>query len=211
MAPVVMAIQAMRDVSFVTAVPVVAEIGDMRRFNTPRELMSYLGLVPSEYSRGGRTARGGITKASSKNTRRVLIDGAWTDRHKATVGPDNFARLDDLPKAVRDMAWKAQVRLCARYRRLAARQSANGGDHRDRPRDGGIYLGHRATCAASCAQLAPERSRQTENSGRKYSHKNQCALPGAGLARDHQREKNLKNEHDGDHRHQPLCPARVWV
>ena len=153
MAPVVMAIQAMRGVSFVTAVTVVAEIGDMRRFNTPRELMSYLGLVPSEYSRGGRTARGRITKAGSKDARRVLIEGAWTYRHKAAVGPDNLARLDDLPKAVRDMAWKAQVRLCARYRRLAARQSANGGDHRDRPRDGGIYLGHRATCAAGCAQL----------------------------------------------------------
>ena len=124
MAPVVMAIQAMRGVSFVTAVTVVAEIGDMRRFNTPRELMSYLGLVPSEYSSGGRTARGGITKAGSKDARRVLIEGAWTYRHKAAVGPDNLARLDDLPKAVRDIAWKAQVRLCARYRRLAARGKA---------------------------------------------------------------------------------------
>jgi transposase len=124
LAPVVQAIQAMRGVSFISAVTVAAETGDLRRFDSPRQLMSYLGLVPSEYSSGGRTARGGITKAGSKDARRVLIEGAWTYRCHAGVGPDNLARLEGLPKAVRDIAWKAQIRLCARYRRLAARGKA---------------------------------------------------------------------------------------
>ncbi len=124
LAPVVRAIQAMRGVSFVAAVTVAAEVGDLRRFDNPRQLMSYLGLVPSEYSSGGRTARGGITKAGSKDARRVLIEGAWTYRCHARVGPGNLARLEGLPKAVRDVAWKAQIRLCARYRALAARGKA---------------------------------------------------------------------------------------
>jgi transposase len=124
LAPVVQAIQAMRGVSFVSAVTVAAETGDLRRFDTPRQLMSYLGLVPSEYSSGSRTARGGITKAGSSDARRVLIEGAWTYRCHAGVGPGNLTRLEGLPKAVRDIAWKAQIRLCARYRRLAARGKA---------------------------------------------------------------------------------------
>ena len=83
--------------------------------------MSYLGLVPSEYSSGGRTLRGGITKAGSKNARRVLIEGAWTYRTNARIGPVHQARLEGLPKAICEIAWKAQIRLCSRYRRLAAR------------------------------------------------------------------------------------------
>lgn len=124
LAPVVQAIQAMRGVSFIAAVTVAGETGDLRRFDNPSQLMSYLGLVPSEYSSGGRTARGGITKAGSKDARRVLIEGAWTYRCRARVGRDNLARLEGLPKAVRAIAWKAQIRLCARYRRLAARGKA---------------------------------------------------------------------------------------
>jgi transposase len=121
MAPVVEAIQAMRGVSFISSVTIVAETGDLRRFDRPRQLMSYLGLVPSEYSSGSRTLRGGITKAGSRHARRVLIEGAWTYRTNARVGPFHQARLEGLPKTVRQIAWKAQVRLCARYRRLAAR------------------------------------------------------------------------------------------
>jgi transposase len=121
MAPVVEAIQAMRGVSFVAAVTIVAETGDLRRFDTPRQLMSYLGLVPSEYSSGSRTLRGGITKAGSRHARRVLIEGAWSYRRIARIGPLHQARLDGLPRTVREIAWKAQVRLCSRYRRLAAR------------------------------------------------------------------------------------------
>jgi len=121
MAPVVEAIQAMRGVGFITAITVAAETGDLRRFESPRQLMSYLGLVPSEHSSGSRTRRGGITKAGSKDARRVLIEGAWTYRSNARIGPAHQSRLDGLPKPVREIAWNAQVRLCSRYRRLAAR------------------------------------------------------------------------------------------
>jgi len=120
MAPVVAAIQAMRGVALVVAVTVVAEVGDFRRFATPRQLMAYLGLVPSEHSSGSTIRRGGITKAGNALARRVLIEGAWTYRMSARVSRKLHDRLEPLPTAVRDIAWKAQVRLCARYRRLVA-------------------------------------------------------------------------------------------
>ena len=90
-----------------------AETGDISRFDNPRQLVNWLGLVPSEYSSGPRTARGGITKARSKDARRVRIEGAWTYHAHATVGPMHMERLEGLPKEVRDIAWKAQVWLCA--------------------------------------------------------------------------------------------------
>lgn len=121
LAPVVEAIQAMRGVSFVAAVTMMAETGDLARFDNPRQLMSWLGLVPSEFSSGPRKAQGGITKAGSKDARRVLVEGAWTYRAHAAVGKAHAERLEALPQEVRDIAWKAQVRLCARYRKLIAR------------------------------------------------------------------------------------------
>jgi transposase len=120
MAPVVAALQAMRGVALVVAVTVVAEVGDFRRFANPRQLMAYLGLVPSEHSSGGSVRRGGITKAGNALARRVLIEGAWTYRMSARVSRKLLDRLEGLPAAVRGIAWKAQLRLCARYRRLAA-------------------------------------------------------------------------------------------
>ena len=118
MAPVVEAYQAMRGVSFITAVTFVVEIGDVRRFDTAPQLMAYLGLVPSESSTGERVKRGGITKAGNKRARRVLVEGAWTYRYPARVSPTIQARLDGLPRSVREIAWKGQIRLCARYRKL---------------------------------------------------------------------------------------------
>ena len=120
MAPVVEAYQAMRGVSFVVAVTFVAEIGDLRRFDNPRQLMAFLGLVPSERSTGERVRRAGLTLAGNKRARRVLIEGAWSYRYPARVSQTLQARLEGLPKAVREIAWKAQIRLCARYRRLTA-------------------------------------------------------------------------------------------
>jgi transposase len=121
MAPVVKAIQAMRGVAFVNAVTIVAEIGDFARFDNPRQLMAYVGLVPSEHSTGDSVKRGGITKAGNSQARRALIEGAWTYRMQARVSRKLHDRIDDLPQGIRDTAWKAQVRLCARYRRLIAR------------------------------------------------------------------------------------------
>ena len=120
MAPVALALQAMRGVALVVAVTVVAEVGDFRRFANPRQLMAYLGLVPSEHSSGGSIRRGAITKAGNSLARRVLIEGAWTYRMPARVSRKLHDRLEPLPAAIRDIAWKAQIRLCARYRRLAA-------------------------------------------------------------------------------------------
>ena len=118
MAPVVAALQAMRGVALVVAITVVAEVGDFRRFVPPRQLMAYLGLVPSEHSSGSSVRRGGITKGGNALARRVLIEGAWTYRMSARVSRKIHDRLEQLPPQIRDIAWKAQVRLCARYRRL---------------------------------------------------------------------------------------------
>ena len=121
LAPVVTALQAMRGVAFLSAVVLVAEVGDFRRrFATPRQLMAWLGLVPSEHSSGAKVERGGITKAGNGRARRVLIEGAWSYRFPARVTSPIQARLDDVPEGVRAIAWKAQVRLCARFRRLVA-------------------------------------------------------------------------------------------
>ena len=87
MAPVIAAYQAVRGVAFLTAVTFVAEIGDVRRFDTPRQLMAYLGLVPSENSTGERVRRGSITKAGNRRARRVLIEGAWAYRFPARISP----------------------------------------------------------------------------------------------------------------------------
>lgn len=121
MAPVIAAYQALRGVAVLTAVTFVAEIGDVRRFDSPRQLMAYLGLVPSENSTGERVRRGGITKAGNGRARRVLIEDAWTYRFRARLSRHLEERQAGLPKAVREIAWKAQTRLCGRYRKLMAK------------------------------------------------------------------------------------------
>ncbi|HEV2107481.1 MAG TPA: IS110 family transposase [Thermomicrobiales bacterium] len=120
MAPVVTAYQAMRGVSFLVAVIFAAEIGDVRRFDSPRQLMAFLGLVPSERSTGETIRRGGLTLTGNRRVRRALVEGAWSYRHPARVTETIRCRLEALPKAIREIAWKAQVRLCSRYRRLLA-------------------------------------------------------------------------------------------
>jgi len=125
MAPVVAAFQAMRGVQFMTAVTMVAEAGDLRRFDHPRQLMAFLGLVPSERSTGETRHQGGITKTGNSSARKVLVEAAWTYRHSAGLGVDHQRRQKDLPASVRDIAWKAQTRLCARFRRLLAKGKRN--------------------------------------------------------------------------------------
>jgi len=120
LAPVVEAVQAMRGVGFIVAVTVVAEVGDFSRFENPRQLMAYLGLVPSEHSSGTTVRRGGITKAGSGLARRTLIEGAWTYRMQPRVSRKLHDRLEGLPSAIRDIAWKGQLRMCGRYRKLMA-------------------------------------------------------------------------------------------
>ena len=115
LAPVVHALQSLRGLRLVAAAVLVAELGDITRFDSPRQLMAYLGLVPSEAS---KRRQGGITKAGNGAARRVLIEAAWTYRFPARISRELLVRQERLAKPIRDIAWKAQERLCRRYHRL---------------------------------------------------------------------------------------------
>lgn len=119
LAPVVRALQALRGMALVAAATLVAELGDITRFANPRQLMAYLGLVPSEHSSGGTRRQGGITKAGNGSARRMLIEAAWSYRFPARISRELLLRQETLAKPIRDTAWKAQERLCGRYRKLA--------------------------------------------------------------------------------------------
>jgi transposase len=116
--PAVAALQALRGVDFVSAIGLVAEIGDIGRFAHPRQLMGYLGLVPSEHSSGEHIAKGSITKAGNAHARRLLTEAAWNYRFKPRIGRQAQRRQEALPQAIRDMAWKAQLRLTERFAKL---------------------------------------------------------------------------------------------
>jgi transposase len=119
LAPVVAALQTMRGMALVNAATLIAELGDLSRFGNPRQLMAYLGLVPSEQSSGASVKRGGITKAGNSAARRLLIEAAWTYRFPARLSRELLLRQEGQPRPIRAIAWKAQLRLCARYRKLA--------------------------------------------------------------------------------------------
>jgi len=119
--PVVGALQALRGVAAITAIGLIAEIGDLGRFAHPRKLMGYLGLVPSEHSSGERTSRGSITKTGNAHARRLLTEAAWNYRFKARIGKEAQLRQQELSEPVRTMAWKAQLRLTQRFAALNAR------------------------------------------------------------------------------------------
>ena len=116
--PVVEALMALRGVDMVTAMTVLAELGDITRFDSPRELMSFLGLVPSEYSSGRSRRQGAITKTGNGHVRRVLVESAWSYRFPARKTTRMRYRASAVPPTVQAMAWAAQKRLCARYRHL---------------------------------------------------------------------------------------------
>jgi len=118
LAEVVTALMALRGIDFISATAFLAEIGDLSRFRTPRELMAYLGLVPSEASTGDTIKRGPITKAGNRRARRILVECSWSYQHPPRVGKEKQERVAAAPPAVREIAWKAQCRLSARYRAL---------------------------------------------------------------------------------------------
>jgi transposase len=122
LAPVVQALQAMRGVQLVAAMTLVAELQDFLRFDNPRQLMAYVGLVPGEHSSGPKRRQGSITKAGNSAARRMLVEVAWHYQHSPRVSPIIAKRHDQLPKAVTDIAWKAQLRLNAKFKRLVARR-----------------------------------------------------------------------------------------
>jgi transposase len=119
--PVVEAVQALRGISMISAVTLIAELGDLTRFDKPVQLMAYIGLVPSEHSSGPTVKRGSITKTGNSHARRTLIESAQAYRLPARKSAIIRKRQEDLPEDVREIAWNAQLRLCHRYRRLVAR------------------------------------------------------------------------------------------
>src|ERR671923_162470 len=121
LAEVANALMAMRGIDLIAATTFLAEIGDLSRFQTPRELMAYLGLVPSEDSTGDTVKRGPITKAGNRRARRILVECSWSYRHPPRVGKKKQEKVAAAPRAVREIAWKAQCRLTRRYRALIRR------------------------------------------------------------------------------------------
>jgi transposase len=119
--PVIEGLMALRGVKLITATTIVAEIGDLRRFTTAPQLMAYLGVVPSEHSSGESKVRGSITKTGNGHVRRVLVESAWQYRYPARKTAVLQRRAERASEQVQEIAWKAQKRLCARYRRLEAR------------------------------------------------------------------------------------------
>src|SRR5712691_9146476 len=122
MKPLVAALSSLRGIDFVAAVTLAAEIGDFSRFAHPCELMGFLGLVPSEYSTGNTRRQGDITKTGNSHARRVLVEAAWNYRFPARISRILQIRQEGQPQAVREIAWRAQLRLAHRYRRLSTRK-----------------------------------------------------------------------------------------
>lgn len=120
MQPLVEALQSLRGIQLIAAVSIAAELGDLRRFDNPRQLAAYVGLVPSEHSSGATTRRGGITKTGNTHARRVLVEAAWAYRMPARASRIIRLRQENLPPEINAISWEAQLRLCARYRKLMA-------------------------------------------------------------------------------------------
>jgi len=121
MRAVIDALQALRGIAQVSAVTIVAEVGTLSRFTKPRQLMGYSGAVPSEHTSGEWTHRGGITKTGNAHLRRIIIEAAWAYRHRPSIGRVLRTRQTTVTPEVKELAWKAQHRLHARYRHLTAK------------------------------------------------------------------------------------------
>lgn len=119
---VVQALMAMRGMQLIAAMTLVAELQDFTRFAHPRQLMAYVGLVPGEHSSGPKRRQGSITKAGNSAARRMLVEVAWQYLHGPRVSPIIARRHDQVPAAITDIAWAAQLRLSAKFRRLLARK-----------------------------------------------------------------------------------------
>ncbi|GAB1584153.1 hypothetical protein PPNSA23_40960 [Phyllobacterium phragmitis] len=118
-APVVDALRTLRGVNTTIAATRAAEIGDIARFTNPRQLMAWLGLVPSEHSSGSTTRRGRITRTGNALARTMMVEASWSYRHPPRERHPHLKRSQHLPQEIRDIGWKAQMRLCKRYRDLS--------------------------------------------------------------------------------------------
>lgn len=117
-AELIQVLQSLRGIARITAITIAAEIGTFTRFHSPKQLMAYLGLVPSEHSTGASVRRGSMTKAGNGHLRRLLMESAWSYRYRPAIKGDLAKRLDGLPGDVQLISWKAQERLHGRYRYL---------------------------------------------------------------------------------------------
>ncbi len=121
LAPLVKALQALRGIRLVSAVIIAAELGELKRFAKPTQLMGFVGLVPSEHSSGESKRRGRITRTGNGHVRRILVEAAWAYRFRPSVSEQIRQRSKGVSPEVKQIAWKAQQRLCSRYRKLTAR------------------------------------------------------------------------------------------
>lgn len=115
------ALQGFKGIAMVTAATIIAELGDLTRFKKPGQLMSYAGLIPSEWSSGSIRWQGSITKCGNSHLRRVIVEAAWHYRHRPAIGVNLEKRQKDLPEEVKQICWKAQHRLNLKYRRMIGR------------------------------------------------------------------------------------------
>jgi len=122
MRQVIEALQALRGIAKVSAVTIVAEVGQLSRFATARQFMGYSGTIPSEHSSGASVRRGGITKTGNSHLRRIVVEAAWSQRHKPIVSRELKLRLVNVNAEVQEIAMKAMHRLYSRYTRLTARE-----------------------------------------------------------------------------------------
>ena len=118
---VIEGLQALRGVARISAATIVAELGQVSRFRRPKQLMGYTGAVPSEHSSGERVRRGAITKTGNAHLRRILVEAAWSYRHRPSVRGELQRRQKNASEEVKEIAWKAQQRLHYRYARLVGR------------------------------------------------------------------------------------------
>ena len=116
--PLIQALQAFRGIKETAAATIVAEVGSFLRFYKAPQLMAYSGVVPSEYSSGAERRRGKITKTGNSHLRRIITECSWSYRYPATMSAEIKERQEGLSAGIQATAWKAQVRLCKKYRRL---------------------------------------------------------------------------------------------
>jgi transposase len=126
MRAVIEGLQALRGIARISAVTIVAEVGEMTRFRTARQLMAYGGIVPSEDSSGERTRRGSLTKTGNAHLRRVVVEAAWAYRHRPGVGVALRQRQQAVSEEVKEISWKAQHRLHGKYGKLMAKGKNKG-------------------------------------------------------------------------------------
>jgi transposase len=119
--PLIENLQTLRGVRQLTATVIAAEVGDLKRFQTARQFMSYVGLVPSEHSSGDTIKRGRITKAGNKHLRRMLVEAAWSYRFSPRMSRTIQIRNTDRPPEIQAIAWTAQERLARKYRKMTSR------------------------------------------------------------------------------------------